>query len=500
MIPTTPFREKNYIAGQWLPSHSQEVFEKRNPANFKEVLGRPPRSGPEDVDRAVAAARKAFPEWRRLSMIRRAEYLETFLQIVKEHLEELARLVTWECGKPEGRADIIEGIHMAQMCIGWARQFTGSVIPSEIPTKDSYLLRKPKGVVAVITPWNFPFAIPLWGVLPSLVWGNTVVLKPAEETPFTAERIAEYLHQAGLPPGVFNLIQGLGEEAGSALVRHPDVDVVLFTGSYEVGSQIRQITASDWRKIAACEMGGKNALLILEDADMDLAVRAAVLSKYRTSGQRCTAVDRLIVHRSRLEEFTDRFLQASRKIKIGDPLKEEVFMGPLINQQAVEKVLYYNQLAREEGAEVLLEGGRLSGLSYDKGWFVSPFVYQMAHRSDSRVLREEVFGPHVAIIPVDSLEEAIAVHNDTDYGLAMAVITEDYRKMRKVREECEFGVGYWNLPTIGAEVQLPFGGVKKSGSGFPAGLTIIDAVTHRIAFTYNADRQIQLPQGLSAEF
>lgn len=291
----------------------------------------------------------------------------------------------------------------------------------------------------------------------------------------------------------------MGEEVGWPLVVHPEVEVVLFTGSYEVGSRIKGACAKDYRKMCACEMGGKNAMIICQDADLELAVRAAVLSAFKTTGQRCTSASRLIIHERRMEEFAKAFVAMARRIVIGDPLDERVFMGPLINEAATKKVSFYNQLAKQEGAEILLEGGRLEEGEYRKGYFFSPFIYRMEHRKDARVLHEEVFGPHVALLPFRALEEAVAIHNDVEYGLAFSVITEDYRTARFLQEACEFGVGYWNLPTIGAEVHLPFGGVKKSGTGMPASWPLLDVVTHKVAWTVNHGREIKMAQGLSVD-
>jgi aldehyde dehydrogenase (NAD+) len=359
--------------------------------------------------------------------------------------------------------------------------------------------RHPKGVVAAITPWNFPFAIPLWLLGPSLVEGNTVVFKPSEDTPLMGQKVVDYLERAGIPPGVLNLIQGDGERAGRPLVTHPEVDVVAFTGSYDVGSEIRKICAASPHKFAVCEMGGKNAVVIFDDADFQIALNAALLSAYKTTGQRCVSSGKLIVHETLYPKFCEEFVKLSKRVNVGDPLNEKTFMGPLINEAGRKKMDTYNDLARKEGGRVLLEGGTLKGKEYDRGHFVSPFVYQMDYHSKIRVLREEVFAPHVAIVPFRTIEEAIQIYNDTDYGLALAVITEDYRKAWRIREECEYGLGYVNLPSIGAEVHLPFGGVKKSGTGMPSAATLIDAVTHRTAWTVNNATEIKMAQGLKAE-
>ena len=492
---------KNLIDGRWVDSESGQTFECYSPSNSDDMIGKFPQSTAQDVEQAVLSARKAFPPWRRMSHIQRGEIFERFVQLIKRDHEELSRLMARECGKAinESRADVTEGIHMAQYVVGLTRMPHGHVISSEIPEKDAFMRRRPKGVIAVITPWNFPFAIPLWLLGPSLVEGNTIVFKPSEDTPLMGEFVIQYLVEAGMPKGVVNLIQGDGEGAGRPLTSHPEVDAVAFTGSFEVGDEIRKICAADPRKMAICEMGGKNAVIVLDDADLDLALRASLLSAYKTTGQRCVSSGKLIVHERHYSKFCEEFVKLSRKIKIGDPLDEDTFMGPLINENGREKMEFYNDLARREGGRVLLEGGPLQGGAYNKGHYVSPFIYQMEYRPEARVLREEVFSPNVSVVPFRTLEEAIKIYNDTEYGLAMAVITEDYRKARTIREECEYGLGYVNLPSIGAEVHLPFGGIKKSGTGMPSAATLIDAVTHRVAWTVNHDKEIKMAQGLKTE-
>ena len=495
---TTVENGMNYIGGTW--TATAETIEDRNPSNPEELLGAFPRSGIKEVDHAVAAARTAYSSWRKESRIRRAEYLDAFVQLVKQDQEELARLISRECGKcrVEARADVVEGIHTAQYWFGRARTPSGDVLASEVPEKESYVHLKPKGVVAAITPWNFPFAIPLWLICPSIVEGNTVVFKPAEETPLIGQRIAEYFEKAGLPAGALNLVQGYGDEAGWPLVTHPDVDVVLFTGSAQVGSMIKEACAKDYRKFCVCEMGGKNAMLIFDDADFDLAVNAAVISAFRTTGQRCVSAERLIVQEGIFDRFVNAFVDSARRIKVGDPLDEETFMGPLVSQAGLEKFEFYNKLAIKEGAIVHLDGGRLEEDS-GHGYFVGPFVYTMKHDTYARVLREEVFGPHVALVPFRDLSDAVRIYNDTDYGFALSVCSNDYRVIRTVRDECDFGVAYVNLPTIGAEVHLPFGGLKKSGTGMPSAAALLDAVTHRVSWTVNYGSEIKMAQGLRAD-
>ena len=393
---------------------------------------------------------------------------------------------------------MVEGLHMVEYVFGTARQPTGQIVDSEIDTKDLFVRRKPRGVVAVITPWNFPFAVPLWMLGPSLLEGNTTVFKPSEETPETGERLVRLFAEAGFPLGTINLVHGVGEEAGDALARHAEVDVVAFTGSYQVGSHIRRLAAESDHKTCALEMGSKSAVIVCQDADLRLAVNAAVLSAFKTTGQRCVSAGRVLVHRQMLDRFADQFVVQARGLKFGDPFRADVFAGPMINRAGVEKVLQYNELARREGAKILLDGGRLADEVHGRGWFLSPFVYVQEHKPEARTIREEVFGPHVAIIPFDSDEEAIRIYNDSPYGLSMAVITEDYRRWRTYRDECDYGMGYVNLPCIGAEVHLPFGGVKRSGNGQPSAAALVDAVTHKTAFTVNYDRKITMAQGMSA--
>jgi len=490
---------RQFIAGRWR-TETGDVFENINPANSGEVLGVYPRGTAADVAAAVVAARQAFDMWRRTSRIRRGELFMNLANLIRRDTDELAAVLARENGKVlnEARAEIVEGLHMVEYVFGTARQPTGQVVESEIEAKDLYVRRKPRGVVAVITPWNFPFAVPLWMLGPSLLEGNTTVFKPSEETPEIGQRLVYLFEEAGFPSGTINLVHGTGETAGDALARHADVDVVAFTGSYEVGAHIRRLAAAAEHKSCALELGSKSAVIVCEDADMPLAVNAAVLSAFKTTGQRCVSAGRVLVHRQLLARFADEFVAQTRRLKFGDPFDPAVFAGPMINEAGVEKVLGYNELARTEQATVLLDGGRMTDREHVHGWFLSPFVYIQEHRPGVRTIREEVFGPHVAIVPFDSDEQAIEIYNDTPYGLSMAVITEDYRRWRLYRDECDYGMGYVNLPCIGAEVHLPFGGVKRSGNGQPSAAALVDAVTHKTAFTVNYGRKITMAQGMSA--
>lgn len=491
---------RHYWDGQWR-GDAAESFENRNPARTAEVLGRYPRATAGEVDAAVKAARGALPAWRRMSRIHRGEMFIKLAALIAREIDSLAAIVSRECGKVlnEARAEVVEGLHMVEYVCGTARQPIGEALASEVAAKDLYVRRKPRGVVAVITPWNFPFAVPLWMLGPSLLEGNTVVFKPSEETPQIGQRLVELFVEAGFPAGVVNLVHGLGHDTGDALARHDEVDVVCFTGSYEVGSHIRRLAAESDHKTCACEMGSKSAVIVCEDARIDLACDAAVLSAFKTTGQRCVSAGRLLVHEKALDRFIEGFVDRARRVRFADPFDTAAFAGPLINSSAVEKVLSYNDLARQERATVLVDGGRMTEGDLAGGHFVSPFVYRQEHKPGVRTIREEVFGPHVAIVPFRDDEQAVQIYNDTPYGLSMAVITEDYRRWRYYRDECEYGMGYVNLPCIGAEVHLPFGGVKRSGNGQPSAAGLVDAVTHRTSFTVNHDTKITMAQGMSAK-
>ncbi|MFC7155316.1 aldehyde dehydrogenase family protein [Halomarina halobia] len=496
----------HYIAGEFVGGSGDETFESVNPATG-EPLATFERGTPEDVARAVEAAESAFEEWRSLSYIDRAEYLWEIYHELKERHEELGRVVTKECGKEisEGRADVTEAWHMVEWAAGDARHPKGDVVPSEIPAKDAYMRRKPRGVVGCITPWNFPVAIPFWHMAVALVEGNTVVWKPAEQTPMCGQVIAEMFESTGIPEGVFNMVQGFGD-AGAAIVDHEDVDSVLFTGSAEVGHEVARKVAEQPGKLAACEMGGKNGIVVTETADLDVAVHSAVMSSFKTTGQRCVSSERLIVHEDVYDEFKERFVELAEGISVGDPLASDTFMGPAIEPGHVEKISKYNDLAREEATEVLVDRTELDDSEipegHEGGNWVGPFVYEIEYddEGEQRSIREEVFGPHVALMKYSGdIERAVEIHNDTPYGLAGAIIAEDYRQINYYRDRAEVGLSYGNLPCIGAEVQLPFGGVKKSGNGYPSAREVIEAVTERTAWTLNNSKDIQMAQGLSAD-
>ncbi len=495
---------QHYIAGEWTDGDGSETFTSRNPATG-ETLGEFQQGTPTDIDRALAAAEDAEDEWQALSHIDRAEYLWDIYHELRDRTEELAQVVTKECGKEisEGRADVIEAYHMVEWAAGDARHPKGDVVPSEIPSKDAYMRRKPRGVVGCITPWNFPVAIPFWHMAVALVEGNTVVWKPAEQTPWCGQIIAEMFEDAGIPEGVFNMVQGFGD-VGAEIVDDSRVDTVLFTGSAEVGQEVAAKVAQQPGKLAACEMGGKNAIVVTEKADLDIAVHSAVMSSFKTTGQRCVSSERLIVHEDVYDEFKERYVDLAEQVSVGDPLSEDTFMGPLIEPEHLDKVRRYNDLAKQEDVNVLVDRTELDADEipdgHEDGNWVGPFVYEADPDDPLRCTHEEVFGPHVALLKYSGdIERAVEIHNDTDYGLSGAIISEDYRQINYYRDNAEVGLSYGNLPCIGAEVHLPFGGVKKSGNGYPSAREVIEAVTERTAWTLNNSKDIQMAQGLSAD-
>ncbi len=496
---TGPILGKHLVGGRWI-AEATATFSSLNPANRDEIVGTFPGGTAELANQAVAAARTAFVPWRRTSRIHRAEHFDKLAQLIQRDIDQLALLMARESGKniTECRAEVVEGLHMVQYVFGTARMPVGEIVASEIPEKDAFIRRKPWGVVAVITPWNFPFAVPLWMLGPSLLEGNTTVFKPSEDTPAIGQRLVELFLEAGFPAGTINLVHGDGT-VGEALVRNPDVNVVCFTGSYDVGKRIQQISADFFDRIVAAEMGSKSAVIVCDDARLDLAVSAGIISAFKTSGQRCVSAGRLLVAEKLVDAYVEKFVAAAKKIRIGNPLDASNFTGPVINDAAVQKIVGYNQLARQEGAQILVDGGRMTGGEHAKGNYLSPFVYRIKYGPKVRCIREEVFGPHLAIVPFATLDDAIRIYNDTDFGLSMGVITENYRTMRLLRDECNFGMGYVNLPCIGAEVHLPFGGVKKSGNGHPSAAGLVEAVTHKIAWTVNHGTEIKMAQGLTAE-
>lgn len=491
----------NFINGRWTSAPADEWFESRNPANPDEVIGVFPQSTLEDVETAVSAAAQAFQAWRELGLVKRAECLLRVAELMEAGRESLAQTVAREAGKQinEARADVVEAIHTAQYAFAYGHigQY-GKVLADEVASKRCYEVLEPRGVVVAITPWNFPIALPFWLTGLSLVVGNCVILKPSEYTPMCGAKIAAYFEKAGVPPGVFQVLHGTGESVGAPLVSHARTQVVLFTGSYDVGRWIKQEVAKHADKVCTIETGGKNAVLVMEDADLDMAVSAGVLSAFKTAGQRCVTAGRLLVDNRIADRFTDRFVGAAKRITVGDPLDENVFYGTMINQQGVDKGRRFNETARTEGFEILLDRNTEPPPT-PNGYWLKPFVYRGPWRHESVCLTEEAFSPHVAIVPVRGIEEAVEVYNDTKYGLSAAIITEDYRKAKYAEEHLRCGIFYWNLPCIGAGVRMPFGGVKQSGNLIPSAAGLLPVLTHPKAITYNLDTTIVMAQGLTAD-
>ena len=466
---------KNFINGKWIEAKSGKTFENRNPADRRDLIGLFPASGPEDVEEAVSAARKAFGEWRLAPAPKRGEILYRVGELLRQRKEEIARAMTREMGKvlKETRGDVQEGIDTAYYTAGEGRRLFGETTPSELPDKFAMSVRVPVGVCGLITPWNFPMAIPTWKIFPALLCGNTVVLKPAEDTPHTAVKLFELLEEAGVPPGVANLVHGVGEEAGAALVRHRDVRLISFTGSTAVGREIAAVCGQSLKRVSL-EMGGKNGQIVMEDADLKLALEGALWGAFGTTGQRCTATSRLILHRQIKKELTDMLVERAEKIKIGDGLDESVEMGPLINEAAREKVHGYVQIGKEEGARLLTGGTVYEEGKWRQGYFYRPTLFDRV-TPDMRIAQEEIFGPVLSVIEVQSFEQAIEVLNGTPYGLSSSIYTRDVGRAFRALRDIEAGITYINGPTIGAEVHLPFGGVKETGNGHrEAGTTVYD--------------------------
>ncbi len=468
----------NYINGKWMASSSGRTFEDLNPANKTDVLGVFPRSDARDVDEAVKAARAHFPKWRKVPAPRRADIMFRAAELLVKRKDELARLMTREMGKvlKEASGDVQEAIDMTYYISGEGRRLFGQTTPSELPDKFAMSVRVPIGVVAAITPWNFPLAIPTWKLIPALVAGNTVVFKPAEDTPLMAQRLVEILLEAGLPEGVLNLVQGIGEEAGAALVRHPDADMVSFTGSCGTGREVAIACAERYKKVSL-EMGGKNPIIVMDDADLDLALEGVVWGAFGTTGQRCTAASRLIVHRAMLPEFTDRLVERAKKLRLGDGLLPTTDVGPVINETQLQRIHSYTTLATQEGATILTGGYIYTEGDCARGFFYAPTIFANVS-VDMRIAQEEIFGPCPAIIGVNTLQEAIDVANSTKYGLSSAIYTRDVNTAFTAMRDIEAGITYVNSSTIGAEVHLPFGGVKQTGNGHrEGGTTVLDCFT-----------------------
>lgn len=448
---------KILINGEWIESNSNETFSSLNPAT-EESLGNFQKGNREDVKAAIDAAEDAFEKWSSYPAPKRGESLFKFYQLLKENKQRLGELVTKEMGKvlTEGLGDVQEAIDMAAYMAGEGRRLLGHTTPSELREKFCMTVRRPIGVVGLITPWNFPIAIPAWKLMPALICGNTVVFKPASDTPLCAIEFVRLLERAGIPEGVVNLVTGSGSDVGDEIVTNPKIQAVSFTGSREVGLEI---TKKVGLKKLGLELGGKNGVIIMDDADLNLALDGVIWGGFGTTGQRCTATSRVIVHEKVKDKFLDMFLERTQKLKLGDGLKKGTDVGPLINQRAVEKVDKYSHIGLDEGAKLLFGGRRVGG----KGFFYQPTIFTDV-TSDMRIAQEEIFGPTISVIEVKDFDEAIKAMNSIKYGLSSSIYTKDINKAFKAIEKIEAGLTYVNASTIGSEVHLPFGGVKDTGN------------------------------------
>ena len=469
---------RNFIDGKWVASSSSKTFEDRNPANHDDVIGTFQESNESDLNAAVEAARRAFESWRLTPAPKRGELLFRAGEILKRDKEKIAREMTREMGKVlnETRGDVQEAIDMTYLMAGEGRRLFGVTTPSELPNKFNMAVRMPLGVCGLITPWNFPIAIPAWKTMPALIAGNTVVIKPASLTPLSVIMLAEALEEAGLPRGVFNVVTGGGKEVGEPMLKHPDVKVISFTGSTEVGRQI-SIAAAPTFKHVHLEMGGKNVIMVMEDADLDLAVDGAIWGAFGTTGQRCTASSRIVVHRGIYREFVDRLGKRAARLRVGNGLDENVDMGPAISESQLKTVSRYVSIGKEEGATLVSGGEVLSSGEHARGYFHKPTVFADV-TPEMRIAQEEIFGPVTAVIPCDSVEEAVRIANGVRYGLSASIYTRDVNRAFVAMRDIYTGIFYVNAPTIGAETHLPFGGTKETGNGHrEAGVAGLDVFT-----------------------
>ena len=456
---------KNYINGEWVDSQSGKTFENHNPAHRDEIVGLFQDSDAADVKAAVDAAAKAYTSWRLYPAPRRGEILYRAAQMILAHKEELARDMTREMGKviEEARGDVQEAIDMCFYMAGEGRRMYGQTTPAEMPNKFAMSVRQPIGVCGLITPWNFPMAIPSWKLMPALVMGNTAVIKPAQETPLSVYNLLDVLNEAGIPRGVVNLVSGAGSVCGQAMLKHPGVKIVSFTGSTEVGVRVSEACAPLLRP-CHLELGGKNIILVMDDANLDLAVDGCIWGGFGTSGQRCTAASRVGVEKRIYREFLDRFVARAKALKVGDGLDPSTDMGPAISKKQLETVMQYVEIGKNEGAKLAAGGHRLEGGAYAKGWFHEPTIFADVAPT-MRIAQEEIFGPVVSVIPIDNLAQGIEVANGVAYGLSSAIYTRNVNAAYTAMRDLHTGIVYVNAPTIGAETHLPFGGTKQTGNG-----------------------------------
>jgi aldehyde dehydrogenase (NAD+) len=456
---------RNFIGGEWAESTSNKTVENRNPANTDDVLGEVRQATREEARRAVEAASNAFRGWRSTPAPTRGRILARAARLMEDDKENLAQLLTREEGKTisESRGELQRSINVAEFCAGEARRLNGETIQSELPSNFAYTIKQPLGVVAVVTPWNFPVAIPVWKIAPALVAGNAVVFKPATLVPATAVRITEIFEEAGIPKGVLNLILGSGSEAGDEIIGHLAVKAVSFTGSNDVGIRLYEQVSRRGAKVQ-CEMGGKNPVVVMEDADLDLAVESTAQGAFGSSGQRCTATSRAVVVNDVADEFVRRITARAQSMRLGPGNDPQTEMGPSVDENQFKTVLHYVEVGREDGATLACGGKRVEGDGFDKGYFVHPTVFDHV-TPDMRIAREEVFGPVLSVLRVKDFDEAMMVANDSEYGLSSSIFTNDAARIFRFVDEIETGMTHINSPTTGGEAHIPFGGIKATGIG-----------------------------------
>lgn len=465
-----------YIDGKWVPSVSGEVFETKNPTNG-EVLATFPAGTKEDVLKAIDAAERAFPAWKKVPPPRRGEILLRAAQIMRQRKEELGTLISKEMGKvlSEGKGEVQEGIDFFEYIAGEGRRLLGETTPSELPNKFCMTVRQPVGVAGCITPWNFPISIPCWKIGAALISGDTIVFKPASITPLCAAKLVEILIEAGVPAGVINFVTGSGSVVGREIAENPRVRVVSFTGGVPTGIDIYS-RAAKLLKPVHLELGGKNPQIVMDDANIDLAVDGVLFGAFGTAGQRCTATSRLIIHKNVYNEVIDKLLARVKAMKMGDPTDPKIDIGPVSSDDQENKILEYIQIGLNEGAKLICGGKKVTGGEFDKGYFIEPTIFEAVQ--GMRITKEEIFGPVLAVMKAEDFEDAVRQANDVDYGLSSSIYTKNVNLAFRAIDELEAGITYINAPTIGAEIQLPFGGIKNTGNGGrEAGTTAIEEFT-----------------------
>jgi acyl-CoA reductase-like NAD-dependent aldehyde dehydrogenase len=488
---------RNFINGEWVSSSTGQAHENRNPANKNDLIGAFPLSNERDLNAAVAAAKEAQKSWRLVPAPKRAEILYKAAELILQNKESFSRDMTREMGKvlKEARGDVQEAIDMSYYMAGEGRRMYGHTTPSELPDKFMMSIRNPLGVCGLITPWNFPMAIPSWKIMPALVCGNTIVLKPAQDTPLSAYNFIHILEQAGVPRGVVNMVVGSGSTVGVPMTKHPDIALISFTGSTEVGQSVSEACAPTFKHVHL-EMGGKNVIMVMEDANLDLAVDGAIWGGFGTSGQRCTAASRCVVHKNVMKTFVEKFVARAKALRVGDGIQPSTDVGPVVNASQLETVQKYVGIGKAEGAKLVCGGNRLDSGPLKDGYFHEPTIFADVDPK-MRAAQEEIFGPVVSVIPCNGLEDAIEIGNGVKYGLSSAIFTQDVNRAFQAMRDMNTGIFYVNASTIGAEVHLPFGGMKNTGNGHrEAGIAAMDFFSEWKSIYVDYSGKLQKAQGI----